>query len=220
MAYLYGLADVGVQDPIAPARYVDALAAGTGYDAPAHPLGNVRRLDAPLLDFANARGRLDGATVRAAAATYGVFPERLAGCADETELLRRLEAEPDLVRAALVVGKDEVFRGGAEILARERPFPERIQLRVRSDAPRVLVLPESDDGGWSAETQGQPLSTFLANGAFLAIRVPAGETRILCRYLPPGFREGLTASAFSTILAAVLIARRALRRRRRKSPDS
>jgi len=217
MAFMYGLADVGVQDPIAPARYLDALAAGTGYDAPAHPLGNVRRIDAPLLEFANARGRLDGATVRAVAAPYGVFPERLIGCASEADLLARLATEPDLLRAALVVGKDETFRGSAEILALERPFPERIQLRLRSDVPRVLVLPEADDGGWIAETQGQPLPIFLANGAFLAIRVPAGDTRILCRYLPPGFREGLTASAFSTIFAAVLLARRALRRARRKA---
>jgi hypothetical protein len=219
VAYMYGLADVGVQDPIAPARYVDALAAGTGYDAPAHPLGNVRRIDAPLLDFANARGRLDGATVRAVAAPYGVFPERLIGCTSEAELLARLATEPDLLRAALVVGKDEDFRGSAEILARARPFPERILLRLRSDVPRVLVLPESDDGGWIAETQGQPLPIFLANGAFLAIRVPAGESRILCRYLPPGFREGLTASAFSTILASVLLARRALRRGRPRAPS-
>lgn len=206
MAAMYGLEDVGMQDPMTPARYLDALTAGTGYDAPAHPLGNVRRIDAPMLDFLNARARLDGETVRPAAARDGVFPERLIGCADEAELLRRLATEPDLVSVGLVVGADETFRGAAEILAIERPSPERLAVRVRSDAPRVLILPESDDGGWSAESAGQPLPTLFANGAFLAIRVPAGETRIVCRYLPPGFREGLAVTALAAVacVAAVL----------------
>jgi hypothetical protein len=215
MAYLYGLEDVGMQDPMTPARYLDALAAGTGYDAPAHPLGNVRRIDAPMLDFLNVRARLDGEAVRRAAAmqSAGVLPERLIGCANDEELLRRLAAEPDLVHAGLHLGSDETFSGRAEILSLERPEPERIALRVRSDAPRVLVLPESDDGGWSADSEGQPVPTLLVNGAFLAIRIPAGETRLVCRYLPPGFRKGLLLSAVSVVLA--LAAALWIRRRRR-----
>jgi hypothetical protein len=208
MAYLYGLEDVGMQDPMTPARYLDALAAGTGYDAPAHPLGNVRRIDAPMLDFLNARARLDGETVRGTAAADGILPERLIGCADREELLRRLATEPDLVHAALVVGPEEIFAGGATVLSLERPLPERIRVRVRSDAPRVLVLPESDDGGWSADAGGQPVPTLLVDGAFLGIRIPAGETRLVCRYLPPGFRKGLVLSAVSAVLAAALWLRR------------
>ncbi|HEY2798582.1 MAG TPA: YfhO family protein [Thermoanaerobaculia bacterium] len=210
MAYMYGLEDVGMQDPMTPARYLDALAAGTGYDAPAHPLGNVRRMDAPMLDFLNARARLDGDTVRSSPAPDGVLPEQLIGCADREELLRRLATEPDLVHAALVVGRDEAFGGNnhVEIVSLERPSPERVLVRVRSDAPRVLVLPESDDGGWSADSAGQPLPTLLVNGAFLGVRIPAGDTRLVCRYLPPGFRKGLAASALAAIVAVLALARR------------
>ncbi len=178
MAYMYDLEDVGVQDPVAPASYVQALAASTGYDAPAHPLGNVQRLDAPMLDFLNVRARLNGDRVRAARTPQGGFPDFLIGCRDQDTLLDRLTWETDLVRAALVVGPDETFGGSAAILALEKPNPQQMWLRVRSDTPRVLVLPETDDGGWSAESNGQPLPTFLANGAFLAIRIPAGETRL------------------------------------------
>ncbi|HEY4228684.1 MAG TPA: YfhO family protein, partial [Thermoanaerobaculia bacterium] len=214
MAYLYGLEDVGMQDPMTPARYLDALAAGTGYDAPAHPLGNVRRIDAPMLDFLNARARLDGETVRHAANPDGALPERLIGCADEAELLRRLAAEPDLVHAGLHVGSDEIFPGRAEIVALERPRPELFRVRVRSDAARVLVLPESDDGGWSADSEGQPIPTLIVNGAFLGIRIPAGETRIVCRYLPPGFRRGALISAVTVIVAVAGVAAAVLARRR------
>lgn len=220
MAYMYALQDVGVQDPVAPARYVDALAAATGYDAPARPLGNVQRLDAPLLDFLNVRARLDGERVRAVATPEASFPDLLIGCKDEAALLQRLTWDSDLVRAALVVGPDETFSGSAEILAFEKPNPQQMWLRVRSDTPRVVVLPETDDGGWSAESDGQPLPTFLANGAFLAIRIPAGETRIFCRYLPSGFREGLAASAISALFASVLAIRTWMRRPRSSRPSA
>jgi hypothetical protein len=201
MAQMYGLEDVGVQDPMAPAHYIDALRAGTGYDAPERPLGNVRRLDAPLLDFLNVRARLSaGGAIRSVATPQAILPERLIGCRDEAALLDRLAREPDLVNAALVIGRDEAFSGRAEILSLERPTPERIRIRVRTDAPRALILPESDDGGWRVEARGGPLPAFRANAAFLGIRVPAGDSEIVCRYAPPGFRTGLAISAF---LAAV-----------------
>jgi hypothetical protein len=210
MAYMYGLEDVGMQDPMTPARYLDALAAGTGYDAPSHPLGNVVRIGAPMLDFLNTRARLDGDTVRRAEAPDGILPERLIGCADDAELLRRLGAEPDLVHAALVVGRDETFSGRAEIVSLEQLRPELMRIRVRSDAARVLVLSESDDGGWSVDAEGQPVPTFLVNGAFLGIRISAGETRLVCRYLPPGFRRGALISGvtLTAVVAAAVLARR------------
>ena len=210
MAHMYGLEDLGAQDPMAPARYVDALRAGAGYDAPERPLGNVRRLDAPLLDFLNVRARLSqGDAIRAVTTPPAVLPDRLIGCRDDAALLDRLSRETDLVSAALAVGGDETFSGRAEIVSLERPAPERIRIRVRSDAARALILPESDDGGWSAEAGGRPLPTFRSNGAFLGIRVPAGETEIVCRYVPPGFRAGLAMSALAAALAAGLVIGRA-----------
>ena len=119
--------------------------------------GNVRRLDAPLLDFLNVRARLGwGGVIRRAATPRAIFPDRLLGAGSREELLERLARERDLLRNALVLGKDEAFSGSAEILAFEKVAPERIRVRVRSDSARVLVLPESSDGGWSAEADGQP----------------------------------------------------------------
>jgi hypothetical protein len=75
------------RDPMTPARFLDATAAGTGYDVPAHPLGNVGRIDAPMLDFSNSlppgfrRGALFSAmtaVVAMAAAARAVLARRRA----------------------------------------------------------------------------------------------------------------------------------------------
>jgi uncharacterized membrane protein YfhO len=85
-------------------------------------------------------------------------------------------------------------------------------VRVRADAPRVLVVPETTDGGWTAEAAGARLPVFRANGAFLAVRIPAGESEIVCRYTPPLLREGVAVSAASAAIVAAL----AWRSRRRQ----
>ena len=156
MAYMYGLEDVGMQDPMTPSCYLEALRAGTGYDAPERLFGNVRRLDAPLLDFLNVRARLGGGSViRHAATPSAVFPDRLLGSRTQGELLERLASVGDLLRNALVLGRDEAFGGSAEILSIEQPAPETIRVRVRTDTARVLVLPQSDDGGWGVVAGGK-----------------------------------------------------------------
>ena len=57
MAYMYGLEDVRVHDPMALAAYADAIGAGAGYTGPAEHTARVTRLDAPFLDFLNVRAR-------------------------------------------------------------------------------------------------------------------------------------------------------------------
>ncbi|MEP6993176.1 MAG: YfhO family protein [Acidobacteriota bacterium] len=209
MAYMYGLEDVRVHGVAAPAAYADVLQATVGYTGPAEYPSRVMKPEAPFLDFLDTRARLlPGGRIVSVTTTEGVFPDRILGMSDPAELRARLSTESGFLHSAFLVGAGESFLGNAEILSLEKPTPEEIRVHVRSSAPRVLVLPISDDGGWSAEANAQPLPTFLANGAFLAIRVPAGETRILCRYLPPGFRQGLAISALAAALSATLAIRR------------
>ncbi len=221
MAFMYGLEDVRVHDPVGPADYQDVLAATAGYTGPAEYSARVTRLDAPILDFLNARARVGpGAAIASRPAPEAVLPDRLVGSADSGELLRRLAAETDFLRRAHAVGRDEVFAGAARLLAFARPRPEELRIRVSAEGPRVLVIPESTDGGWSARGNGAPLPTLTANGAFLAIRVPAGETEIVCRYTPPGLPAGAAISAASAGilgLLALAFVRRGARSSRRSS---
>ncbi len=216
MASMYGLEDVRVHDPAAPADYQDVLAVAAGYTGPAEYSARVTRLDAPILDFLNTRARVGpGSQIAARPAPEAVFPESLVGAADPGELLRGLAAETDFLRRAHVVGRDESFTGSARLVAYARPRPEELRIRVSTESPRVLAVPETTDGGWTARAGGATLPTLTANGAFLAVRVPAGETEVVCRYTPPGFRMGLGISAVSLLLLggqALILYRRKLSR--------
>jgi hypothetical protein len=199
----------------APAAYVDALQAAAGYTGPAEYPSRVARLDASFLDFLNTRARLHPGPIRRVDTPAAVFPDRLVGVPDATDpaaLRARLASGTDFLRQAFIIGADEAFSGKSDVLAIQRPSPEEIRVRVRCDGPRVLVLPETDDGGWTARAKEGPLATLRLNGAFLGIRVPAGETAIVCRYAPPGIRAGAWISlASAALLAATAVA---IRRRR------
>jgi hypothetical protein len=208
---MYGLEDVRVHGVTAPAAYVDALQAAAGYTGPAEYPARVTRLDAPFLDFLNTRARLPGGGVILAAATpAAVFPDRLVGSGDAAALRERLAAGTDFLRQGFVLGADETFSGSAEVLSLEHPVPGEIRARVRSESPRVLVLPETDDGGWSVRTAdgSLPVATVRVNEAFLGIRVPAGESTVRCRYAPPGLCAGAWISAASAAIVAALAAKR------------
>jgi len=215
MAFPYGLEDVRVLNPAGAADFEDVLIAAAGYTGPDRNVPRITRMDAPFLDFLNVRA---GVSANAAptrrSAPAAILPERLTGVRDLAELLARLPVESDFVRQAFVVGPTETFSGNASLLGLERPRPEEIRARVRVESPRVLVIPETTDGGWRAETAGLPLPTLTANGAFLAVRVPAGENEIVCRYTPPGLFAGASISAGSAALLGLL----ALASLRRGSP--
>jgi len=79
-----------------------------------------------------------------------------------------------------------------------------------------VVLSLVQDGGWSArDSAGAAVPARLANGPFLALRIPPGERRIVLRYCPPGMRLGSAVSiATLGLLAAAAVRTRARRRPR------
>jgi len=218
MAYMYGLEDVRVHDATAPADYEDVLGVAAGYTGPAEYSARVTRLDAPILDFLNVRARLGpGAAIVSRQTPPAVLPERILGAAHAGELFDRLGRETDFLRRAHVIGGDEAFSGQARVLSYDKPRPEELRIRVSTESPRVLVIPETTDGGWTAEGNGTPLPVFAANGAFLAVRVPAGNTRIVCRYVPPGFKTGLLLSMGSGLAFCLVLWRSRSRKAKGKT---
>jgi uncharacterized membrane protein YfhO len=116
---------------------------------------------------------------------------------------------------AFVLGNDtrEVANGAAEV-TEYRESTNSVLFRSRSSGEEtVLVASLVEDGGWSARDEtGRSIETSLANGPFLALRVPKGDHRIFLKYRPPGILLGSGISLAS--LAAVGAGTLFLRRRR------
>jgi len=88
-------------------------------------------------------------------------------------------------------------------------------LDVEADLPGsgVLVVLEAFDTGWRAAVDGRPSSILRANGAFRAVRLPAGRHLVRFTYEPVAAKAGLASSAVGLLAAAALAGRLAGRRR-------
>lgn len=89
------------------------------------------------------------------------------------------------------------------------------EARVDGSKAATVVLSLVQDGGWSArDGDGAVLPTFLANGPFLAVRIPPGNHHVALTYCPPGMKLGAGISVATLgLLCAAGVARRARRRR-------
>jgi hypothetical protein len=75
----------------------------------------------------------------------------------------------------------------------------------RRDGEGLLIASLLQDGGWRAhDERGRRLATALANGPFLAIRVPADASGVRLTYAPPGFRTGVVISLATLLVLATL----------------
>ena len=82
--------------------------------------------------------------------------------------------------------------------------PDRMRLRVRSDAPGLLMLSEIYYPAWQASVDGEPVPLFVADHALRAVPVPAGEHTVELRYESAALRASLMLSlAFSVALASL-----------------
>jgi hypothetical protein len=112
---------------------------------------------------------------------------------------------------------DAPFDPNAAVITRYEP--ERVEVAARAAGDGFLVLADSYDPGWRAELDGRPARVYVADHAFRAVALPAGEHRVVFTYDPPVFKIGLVISLLTwmgAIGAGVGLAV-ANRRRRREA---
>jgi len=81
-------------------------------------------------------------------------------------------------------------------------------------AEAFLVASLVQDGGWSARDEsGRRIDETLANGPFLALRVPSGEHLVFLRYSPPGFRTGVGLTAACLLAMGIRSSRKVMSRK-------
>jgi hypothetical protein len=77
----------------------------------------------------------------------------------------------------------------------------RIRFRVNAAAPTMASIAQSHYHCWRATLNGAPVPIHLANGAFQAVAVPAGESEIVMEYVDRGFQIGVLLSGLSALIA-------------------
>jgi uncharacterized membrane protein YfhO len=99
-----------------------------------------------------------------------------------------------------------------EFLAYE---PERVRVQVRTQSPGLLVLADTWMPGWQATVDGSTTPIYVANHAFRAVAVAAGDHQVEFVYAPASVRAGLVISGAAAIGCAVWIVVGLLRRANR-----
>ena len=78
--------------------------------------------------------------------------------------------------------------------------PERVRIRVESDAPAWLLLTDTYFPGWQATVNGDAAPIYPANVLFRAVAIPQGSSTVEFTYQPASWRWGVRIS-----LAALFI---------------
>ena len=79
----------------------------------------------------------------------------------------------------------------------ERPSSDEMVIRLRNKPAGVLRVMESFDPGWEAEVNDLPAKTLLADDAFLAVALPAGDSVVRLTYRTPGAMTGRIISVLA-----------------------
>jgi hypothetical protein len=91
------------------------------------------------------------------------------------------------------------------------PDPDRVEVRVATEAPGLLVVADTWMPGWTATLDGRPAPILKGNRSQRVVVLPTpGAHTVILRYEPPGLVAGLaiTGASLAAWLAACAIHRR------------
>jgi uncharacterized membrane protein YfhO len=75
-----------------------------------------------------------------------------------------------------------------------------LQIDVQAPEAGYLVLSEFWYPGWQATVNGAPVAPEAANGAFMAVPIPAGASTVDLRFWPATFTWGLVAAGLGVLM--------------------
>jgi hypothetical protein len=81
---------------------------------------------------------------------------------------------------------------------------ETVTLNVHADGDGFVVLTDQYYPGWQATVNDVSVPILRANYAFRAVRVPAGESRVVFHYRPASVRWGVLVSVLSMVIVGMV----------------
>lgn len=228
---VYRLSDVRGYDAVAPKRYMDLFNQIEGSARVNNLFWLLEEADSPLLDLLNVKYILtkqelggkwelvyqggDGMNVyqnrNVIPRAFVVHQAEYVNNAEES-LARLTDGQFDYHTTAIleevpvtrVSLPDEPVPTPAEVHIIHYE-PERVEVQTRTSADGILVLTDGYDPGWQAELDGQPAKIHVANHAFRAVALPAGEHQVTFFYDPPAFKIGLVISLLAWGIVATAV---------------
>ena len=83
--------------------------------------------------------------------------------------------------------------------------PERVRIRVESDAPTWLLLTDTYFPGWQATVNGDAAPIYPANVLFRAVAIPPGSSTVEFIYQPASWRWGVRISLAALFIWLVIL---------------
>lgn len=90
---------------------------------------------------------------------------------------------------------------------------DRVDVKVKTTKPRLLILNDHFYNGWNAAVDGKDTPIIQANSFARAVVVPAGEHRVVFEFVSPSLSRGMYLLQGALMVMASLIAATVLKKR-------
>jgi hypothetical protein len=197
----YGIDELGVHDPLAPAALFDSWPIpGAGQRAPGV------NLFAPSVNTVALARRYGASFILVCRPT----PTFCSGVTPPTGTKVVATIDNDVLVS--VPNSGRFVARGSSVTAVDHPSDVTYEVHLKASATTsTLVAHITASPGWTAAVDNKPAALRVSDGVGLAVRVPAHATEVTFTYRPPHFVPALALA----LLAVLAIVADALRRRRR-----
>ena len=109
---------------------------------------------------------------------------------------------PELIQEICSRGTGVGADGFAVLQPGSRPGAVRFTARVAH--PRLVRISEVWHPGWRAQIDGHPAELLRTDLTLIGLELPAGESRVELRFVPPGWHRGIAVAGVAALALLVL----------------
>ncbi len=231
----YRLADVRAHDPMQPARYITWLHETLDVDIAKHKRQYAvpKRRHLPFLRLLGTRYLLSGPDLHLGSpwidrglfrktrlwelpggVRWAFFPETVvpAGSARRAREIILAAERPLRIASLEIEGPETPLPNGRAEALKWQVDGDRIHIETRVEQDAWMIVSQAALPGWRARADGKPARTAVADGALVAVQVPAGTRVVTLRYLPNSWVIGVVLSLITMIVSALLLLRASRRK--------